>query len=77
LDQQLTIEEITQATKELPNQKALGTDGFPADFYKRKLNKIKHVVYDSIMYPINTGEMSIEQKRGVLSLIPQKDKDIR
>ena len=77
LDKNLTIEDIAIATKELPNNKAPGSDGFPVDFYKFFWNKIKNIVYDSIAYAMSTGEMSIEQKRGVISLIPKKDKDIR
>jgi hypothetical protein len=77
LEKNLTIEEIAIATKELPNNKAPGSDGFPVDFYKFFWNKIKTIVYDSIAYAMTTGEMSIEQKRGVISLIPKKDKDIR
>jgi hypothetical protein len=77
LDDNITTEDIAAATKALPNNKAPGSDGFPVDFYKFFWNKIKNIVYDSIAYAITTGEMSIEQKRGVLSLIPKKDKDIR
>ena len=34
-------------------------------------------MHESIKYAIETGEMSIDQKRGELSLIPEKNKDIR
>ena len=37
----------------------------------------KQFVFDSIISGIEKGELSIEQKRGVLTLIPKKDKDIR
>ena len=71
------MEDIAEATKALPNNKSPGSDGFPLEFYKFFWNKIKNIVYESIAYAIYTGEMSIEQKRGVISLIPKKDKDIR
>jgi hypothetical protein len=77
LDENITIEDIAAATKALPNNKSPGSDGFPVEFYKFFWNKIKTIVFDSIAHAISTGEMSIEQKRGVISLIPKKDKDIR
>ncbi len=30
---------------------------------------------DSLLHSINTGELSIEQKRGVITLLPKKNKD--
>jgi hypothetical protein len=77
LDIQIDINDVANAIAALPNSKAPGTDGFPVDFYKVFWPKIKNLVFDSIQHAIKTGEMSIDQKRGVLNLIPKKDKDIR
>jgi exonuclease III len=77
LEQEITINEIAQAIADLPNGKTPGTDGFPVDFYKVFWPKIKDMVFNSIKHAIAIGEMSIDQKRGVLTLIPKKDKDIR
>jgi hypothetical protein len=37
LDKQITSEEIAEALKQLPTHKSPGGDGFPVDFYKKKL----------------------------------------
>jgi exonuclease III len=77
LDIPIEMSDVANAIAALPNAKAPGSDGFPVDFYKVFWPKIKQIVLDSIQYAITTGEMSIDQKRGVLTLIPKKDKDIR
>jgi hypothetical protein len=77
LENKLNMQEIAEATKALPNLKSPGSDGLPVDFYKKNWNDIKSLVLDSITHAINTGEMSVDQKRGILSLIPKKEKDIR
>jgi hypothetical protein len=77
LDIPIELNDVANAIAALPNAKAPGSDGFPVDFYKVFWPKIKQIVHDSIQYAITTGEMSIDQKRGVLTLIPKKDKDIR
>jgi hypothetical protein len=77
LDMQIDITDVANAILELPNGKAPGSDGFPVDFYKAFWPKIKNELFDSIQHAIKSGEMSIDQKRGVLTLIPKKDKDIR
>ena len=46
-------------------------------FIKKIWADIKDLVLDSLLCAFNKGEMSIEQKRGILSLVPKKDKDLR
>jgi hypothetical protein len=69
--------EISNALKGLSSNKCPGSDGFSAEFYKFFWIDIKELVCDSIKYAFKTGALSIEQKRGVLNLVPKKDKDIR
>jgi hypothetical protein len=76
-EQQLDMEDIGYALKELQNGKSPGTDGFTPDFYKFFWIKIKTLVFNSIKHAFETGELSIEQKRGIINLIPKKDKDTR
>ncbi len=35
---------------------------------------IKNLLTDSILYAINSGELSIKQKRGIFTLLPKKIK---
>ncbi len=73
-DQPITEIEILTSLKQLHNGKTPGTDGLPQDFYKLFWLDIKALLIDSIVYAIATGELSIEQKRGIITLLPKKDK---
>ena len=74
-EQEVTKQECASALKELKNGKSPGSDGFPPEFYKMFWKSISELVFDSICYAYKNGELSIEQKRGVLKLIPKKEKD--
>ena len=74
-DSDITQRELLISLKELKNGKTPGTDGLTTDFYKFFWVDIKDCLYDSILYAIHNGELSVEQKRGIISLIPKKDKD--
>ena len=67
--------EILTSLKNLNNGKTPGTDGFPCDFYKFFWGDIKYLVINSLKYALVTNEMSIEQRRGIISLIPKKEKN--
>ncbi len=53
-------------------EKHPGTDGLSSDFYNVFWIDIKHLLIESILYVMKTGELSIEQKRGIISLLPSK-----
>ncbi len=74
-DRPITESEILQCLKNLNNENKSGTDGLSADFYKFIWCDIKSFVMDSLLHVIKTGELSIEQKRGVITLLPKKNKD--
>ena len=73
----ITDKEIGEALLSLPNNKAPGSDGFTSDFYKFFWPDIKDFVCASIKHAIATGSLSIEQKRGIINIIPKPDKDLR
>jgi hypothetical protein len=77
IDTEITIDELSKAIKELPNNKTPGLDGITAEFYKFFWSKIKELVYDSWKYCIEDGKMSQDQRRGILTLIPKKNKTLR
>ena len=77
LDNVITLNEISLALNDLPNNKTPGCDGLDASFYKFFWSKIGNTVSDSIMQGVQEGELSIEQKRAILTLLPKKDKDTR
>jgi exonuclease III len=76
LDSEITIEELANAVKELPNNKSPGIDGIIIETYKMFWNEVKDLLFDSITYGIKEGRLSIDQRRGILSLVPKKDKNI-
>ena len=67
------------------NNKTPGSDGFTIEFYRFFWNAIGPIMVfwnaigpimvDSFNYAFENGKMSIAQKRGIISLIPKKDKD--
>ena len=76
-DRPISLEEVTYSLQPLSNNKTPGSDGFTAEFYKFFWPQIKDIVFDSFVYAYNTGELSIEQRCGILNIIPKKEKDIR
>jgi hypothetical protein len=76
-EKNITLQEVGRALKDLKNGKSPGTDGFTADFYKFFWMKLQTLVLNSLLCVHNMGELSTEQKRGIINLIPKKDKDIR
>jgi hypothetical protein len=76
-DEQITLAECGQSLKLLSNSKAPGTDGLTSEFYKFFWPDIKELLLDSYRHSYETGKLSVEQRRGILSIIPKKDKDLR
>ncbi len=70
-DQEIIESEILKSIKTLKNGKTPGTDGLPPDFYKFFWIDIKYVLIKSLEYARSNGELSIEQKRGIITLIPK------
>ena len=75
LDEILTVHDFSNALKDMPNGKSPGTDGMPCELMTFFWIKLKNIVSNSLLYGIQNGELSIEQKRRILVLIPKKDKD--
>ena len=75
-DQPITLQECSLALKQMKNNKTPGTDGLSTEFYKMMWPTIAELVFESIQHAYQTGELSIDQKRGLIKLIPKKDKDI-
>jgi hypothetical protein len=76
-DSDITLQETSIALKGLQNGKSPGSDGFTPDFYKFFWPNIKNIVFQSIIQADKNKHLSIDQKRGVINLIPKKNKDRR
>ncbi len=70
----VTEEECLKSLKNMDNGKSPGSDGFTAEFYKFFWLDIKDMVTESINYAYVKGELSVDQKRGIITLIPKKGK---
>jgi len=74
-DNSINETEILKNLKLLKNGKTPGTDGLPPEFYKFFWTDIKDFIKDSIIHAFSNNELSIEQKRGIITLIPKKTKN--
>jgi hypothetical protein len=72
-DKPISQQEILESLKHLSNGKSPGSDGLPADWYKFFWNDIKNLLTNSILYAFEQCELSVEQKRGIITLIPKKN----
>ena len=54
--------------------KSPGSDGLTSEFYKRFWDEVGDDVVRSINNAFDKGELSICQKRGIITLLPKKDK---
>ena len=75
LENPISPNECLNALKEFTNNKTPGTDGFTSEFYKFFWPELCPEMIASFNYAFHSGTLSISQKRGIISLIPKKDKD--
>ena len=68
--------ERLKVLKDMECNKAPGTDGLPAEFYKVFWNDISDLFLNSINYAYRIGQLSVTQRRGIVKLIPKKDAEI-
>ena len=69
LDNEITISEMLNALKFMNNGSSPGVDGIPTEFYKVFWEDIKKPLYNSFIHSLNTGILSLSQRKGVLSLL--------
>ena len=67
--------EILAALKQTKNNKSPGIDGIPVEFYKMFWHDISGHMLEALNYTYRKGEMSVNHRRGVISLLPKKDRD--
>ena len=72
----LSKDECLNAIKEFRNNKSPGTDGFASEFYKFFWPELKSDMTSSFNYAFQIGTLSISQRRGIISLISRKGKDM-
>ena len=74
LKNELTINEITSALKNMDNNKSPGPDGFTVEFFKFFFPDIGDYYARSIQEGLTNGNLSVTQYQGVITCIPKGDK---
>ena len=74
-DGPITEAECINAINGFKKDKTPGTDDFSAEFYKFFWPELRTEMLASFHFAFQTGSLSISQRRGVIALIPKKDKD--
>jgi hypothetical protein len=77
LDSHFTEPEIKDAVKDLPTRKTPGIDGFNKEFYEFFWDHIKDNFMRMVADVFINENLSIDQKRGIINLIPKQDKDLK
>ena len=75
-DQEINENECKKALLELKNNKTPGCDGLPVEFYKFFWNKVKCLILDSFHWSFKNKQLSLDQKRGIINLVPKPGKDL-
>jgi len=70
----VTTQECWNAVNSMTKGKSPGTDGLPCEFYKVFWNQICNPLVNSLNHSYEKGELSVSQKRGIITLLPKKDK---
>ena len=73
----LSLLEISNALKEMALDKSPGPDGPTTNFYKCFWDDLKQPLLDSYLFAFKHSELADGQRRGILNLIPKRDKDLR
>ena len=71
----VSVNECANALTEFKNAKSPGIDGFSAEFYKFFWPELGTEMVSSFNHAFRSGTLSISQRRGIISLIPKKNKD--
>lgn len=75
LDARPTADEMERALKQLNSKKCPGTDGLPPEFYQQFWNFLSPYLLRSYQHSFQEGLLSVEQRRGVVTLIPKGEVD--
>ena len=70
----LTASECLESLKSMESNKSPGSDGLPAEFYKVFGNDINQYLLNALNSAYTKGLLSITQRRGLITLIPKKNK---
>ena len=76
MENDLTMEEIKKVLKLFQRNKTPGEDGFPVEFYEAFLDLLGGNLLDCYNEAFYEEQLSISQRRGIISLIPKGDENL-
>ena len=77
MEGRLTIKEAGKALRNMKNGKSPGLDGFTTEFFKFFWKDLGAFLVRSINHGFCIGELSVTQRRGVITCIPKENKTKR
>ncbi len=72
----LSEKECAKAVENMDSDKTPVTDGLPAEFYKKIWKNIFSLLISALNHALESGCLSITQRRCVIKLIPKKDAEL-
>ena len=72
----LSLEELLTTIKSFENNKSPGDDGFTKEFYETFFDLVGRHLLNSSNEAFHNGQLSISQRRGVITLIPKEDSSL-
>ena len=77
IEGKLTLNECWEALKSMGTGRSPREDGFTAEFYKCFFEIVGKDLLNSYNAAYENGEMSVSQRRGIITLIPKENSDLR
>ena len=77
LEHDFTYEELKEVMSSFSDNKTPGEDGFTKEFYKFFYDLIWRDLLNSYEAAFQNGSLSISQRRGIITLIPKADGDLK
>lgn len=74
LEGEISLDELSQALKNMKNEKSPGLDGFTVEFFKFFWIDLRAFILRSINYGYRNGSLSITQKQGIITCLPKPNK---
>lgn len=75
LDRPLTLEELERALQLAPNDKAPGSDGLPAEFYKVYKDTLLPQLLLVFQEAVDSGQLPASMREAIVVLLPKPGKD--
>ena len=74
LEGKITYKELANSLNQMKNNKSPGLDRFSVEFFKFFWPNLKYFILRSKNELVDNGNLSISQRRGVITCLPKRDK---